>query len=255
MIKFFRKIRQNLLSEGKTGKYLTYALGEIILVVIGILIALWINNRNTLNAERKIEKTYLEALKSEFETNLEALNETIKLNEGLVKQLDELLSFFEEEKLGRLSSKEVAKTIGGALKYEVFYNPSTGVQTDIISSGNLKQLSDQDLRQRIASFGNTLKEIQRQENRAVTSRNDLGDYITEKISLRVIFEAVGNKVSGNSEFANADVKQLFKSMPIENNLILYQSISKTTNMVYYESLKKDIETILEIIAKELNPKK
>jgi hypothetical protein len=44
MIKFFRKIRQNLLLEGKTGKYLKYAIGEIVLVVIGILIALQINN-------------------------------------------------------------------------------------------------------------------------------------------------------------------------------------------------------------------
>ena len=44
MLKFFRKIRQNLLSEGNTGKYLKYALGEIVLVVIGILIALQVNN-------------------------------------------------------------------------------------------------------------------------------------------------------------------------------------------------------------------
>ncbi|MEM5540167.1 DUF6090 family protein [Olleya sp. AS48] len=46
MINFFRKIRQNLLSEGKLGKYIKYAIGEIILVVIGILIALQINNWN-----------------------------------------------------------------------------------------------------------------------------------------------------------------------------------------------------------------
>ena len=46
MIKFFRKIRQNLLSENKTGTYLKYAFGEIILVVIGILIAIQINNWN-----------------------------------------------------------------------------------------------------------------------------------------------------------------------------------------------------------------
>ena len=46
MIKFFRKIRQNLLSQGKTGKYMKYAIGEIILVVLGILIALQINNWN-----------------------------------------------------------------------------------------------------------------------------------------------------------------------------------------------------------------
>lgn len=50
MIKFFRKIRQNLVSEGKAVNYLKYAIGEIILVVIGILIALQINN---WNEERK----------------------------------------------------------------------------------------------------------------------------------------------------------------------------------------------------------
>lgn len=50
MIKFFRKIRQNLLIENKTGKYFKYALGEIVLVVIGILIALQVNN---WNEERK----------------------------------------------------------------------------------------------------------------------------------------------------------------------------------------------------------
>jgi uncharacterized membrane protein len=54
MIKFFRKIRQNLLMENKTGKYLKYAIGEIVLVVIGILIALSINNFNNSRQERKI---------------------------------------------------------------------------------------------------------------------------------------------------------------------------------------------------------
>jgi len=44
MIKFFRKIRQDLLSKGKTGKYLKYAIGEIVLVVIGILIAVQIKS-------------------------------------------------------------------------------------------------------------------------------------------------------------------------------------------------------------------
>lgn len=51
MIKFFRKIRYNLMETGKTGKYLKYAIGEIILVVIGILIALSINNWNEQKKE------------------------------------------------------------------------------------------------------------------------------------------------------------------------------------------------------------
>ena len=63
MIKFFRKIRQNLLMENKTGKYFKYAIGEIILVVIGILIALQINNWNE-NSKRKSKeiKIYYEIL-------------------------------------------------------------------------------------------------------------------------------------------------------------------------------------------------
>ena len=59
MIQFFRNIRKNLLSEGKTGKYLKYAIGEIFLVVLGILIALSINN---WNEDRKIANTEIEYL-------------------------------------------------------------------------------------------------------------------------------------------------------------------------------------------------
>ena len=62
MIKFFRKIRQNLLSEGKTRKYLKYAIGEIIHVVIGILIALQINNWNNNMQQDKLERKYLTKL-------------------------------------------------------------------------------------------------------------------------------------------------------------------------------------------------
>lgn len=74
MIKFFRSIRKNLLNEGKTTKYFKYAIGEIILVVIGILIALQINN---WNEDRKYEHQKLKlmhALKQEFLINKNALN-------------------------------------------------------------------------------------------------------------------------------------------------------------------------------------
>ena len=67
MIKFFRKIRQNLLMENKTGKYFKYAIGEIILVVIGILIALQINNWNRNRKIKFQETVYLQDLKNDFE--------------------------------------------------------------------------------------------------------------------------------------------------------------------------------------------
>jgi len=63
MIKFFRKIRQKLISEGKTGNYLKYAMGEIILVVVGILIALSINNWNEdRKSEAKKQDYYVQLL-------------------------------------------------------------------------------------------------------------------------------------------------------------------------------------------------
>ncbi|MFD1314899.1 DUF6090 family protein [Namhaeicola litoreus] len=62
MIKFFRQIRQELLSENKIWKYLKYALGEIVLVVIGILIALQINNWNDNRKELMRSKEYLEEI-------------------------------------------------------------------------------------------------------------------------------------------------------------------------------------------------
>ena len=63
MIKFFRKIRQNLLSEGKIRKYLKYAIGEIVLVVIGILIALQINNLNEKRKNNNLERVFLNRLR------------------------------------------------------------------------------------------------------------------------------------------------------------------------------------------------
>ena len=62
MIKLFRKFRQNLIFEGKNGRYLKYAFGEVILVVIGILIALQINNWNDNRKDRIIEKEILTEL-------------------------------------------------------------------------------------------------------------------------------------------------------------------------------------------------
>ena len=63
MIKFFRRIRQTSLSEGKTGEYLKYAIGEVILVVIGILIAISIDNWNEQNKNDKSINSHLEILK------------------------------------------------------------------------------------------------------------------------------------------------------------------------------------------------
>ncbi|MGB5384759.1 MAG: DUF6090 family protein [Lutimonas sp.] len=70
MIKFFSQIRQNLLSEGKTKNYLKYAIGEIVLVVIGILIALGINNWNERENNRSQAEKHLETIKLNLQDDI-----------------------------------------------------------------------------------------------------------------------------------------------------------------------------------------
>lgn len=109
MIKFFRRIREQLLSANKFSKYLIYAIGEIVLVVIGILIALQINNWNERRNTRALAKNYLTDIKRDLKTDtltfhaaIERIGKTISKNELLLNpkylesiSTDSILSFLE----------------------------------------------------------------------------------------------------------------------------------------------------------------
>ena len=92
MIKFFRKIRQRLLSENKFTRYLIYAVGEIILVVIGILIALQINNLNETRKDRIEEQKILIQLKEEYQDNLQQLDQKIEIRNLLIGNSNKILN-------------------------------------------------------------------------------------------------------------------------------------------------------------------
>lgn len=87
MINFFRKIRQQLLTQNKVSKYLLYAIGEIVLVVIGILIALSINNWNEEQKNRFEEKNLLLELRTEFREKRESLEANERQGYGLIKNI------------------------------------------------------------------------------------------------------------------------------------------------------------------------
>ena len=74
MSKFFRHIRKSLLMENKTSKYFKYAIGEILLVAIGILIALQINNWNEYQNLKKNEKEILKNVVSAIDNDLGIYN-------------------------------------------------------------------------------------------------------------------------------------------------------------------------------------
>ena len=95
MIKFFRQIRFNLMSENKTGKYLKYAIGEIILVVFGILIALSINNWNEDRKSVKLQKEILKDLLYTLIRDYPGLNRSISGNESSKQSCEIILSHFD----------------------------------------------------------------------------------------------------------------------------------------------------------------
>jgi len=87
MIKLFRKIRQHQVAENQLSKYLFYATGEIVLVVIGILIALWINNQNEKGKINSQFKTNIEEIYNSIKFDVERLNNIIQYREGQLKTL------------------------------------------------------------------------------------------------------------------------------------------------------------------------
>jgi len=109
MIKFFRRIRQGLLTEnpprgngsvraGKFSKYLLYAVGEIFLVVVGILIALQINNWNEKRKESITEQKMLHALHEDLLININRLNDDIALEHRSIKQANKIVNHLDERK-------------------------------------------------------------------------------------------------------------------------------------------------------------
>jgi len=90
MIKFFRKIRQKLLSENKFSKYLIYAIGEIILVVVGILIAVFINNLNIKQQNEEKEILYLTRLTTNLGSDKELYQSIISKDSLLIDSLNQV---------------------------------------------------------------------------------------------------------------------------------------------------------------------
>jgi len=116
MIKFFRKIRQNLLSKNKIGKYLLYAIGEVLLVVIGILIALQLNNQNELRKQRIVEINILEGIRKDILTDTIDLNSNIRGTRSRIETDSVLIKHIlnknelNKEFIGKLNHSIVAKS-------------------------------------------------------------------------------------------------------------------------------------------------
>ena len=176
MIKFFRKIRQQLLSENKFSKYLIYAIGEIVLVVIGILIALQINNWNE-NRKARIKSV-------EYHTRLlDDLDRTIttsgNLNETAVKVLTSIKHMIDVLDTKKIPDENDKQQIDYALIWILRFN---------------YQFSEQSTFEEMKSNG----EMGLIYN--LETRNNLVNFHEYTVSVDAIFNRLGASITNNSTF-------------------------------------------------------
>lgn len=263
MIKFFRKIRQKLLSEGKTGKYFKYAIGEIILVMIGILLALEVNEWNNEKNRVKAEVAIIEQLKVDL---IESKNELIPLIERLEFSAEASAfvchSFWKNKTPNDSIINYLIKPLGTTV-----YSPVLGTAKSLINSGNLSLIKSNTLKNEITVYVErveyNLKDINRYEEtyyrKGIESINDvipiqslgskslLNDYI--KKSSSPTFET--SRIDRFSPKPN-----VIEKIPFETDLeLLFQSkkvfsaysfllIAHRNSASKYNRILKDTEELL-----------
>ena len=141
MIKFFRRIRQSLLSENKFSKYLLYAIGEIILVVIGILIALQINNWNENRKLRDKEVYFLEGIKNDLASDTIQINQ---LKKGVQRRLTMYKLIDPEFSLDEFDQVEIDTVLNFRYLFNrtASFRSKAGSYNSLISDGQSQLISN-----------------------------------------------------------------------------------------------------------------
>jgi len=150
MIPFFRKIRKTLADDNKPLKYLRYAVGEIVLVMIGILLALQVNNWNNERLETKKEQLFLKNLQSDFKTNLTELNSVYEGTLDAYKASKDLLESIKGE--APLIYAEVDILLDEIINKVSSLDLISGSIDEITNTGSLNIIHDPELRKLISNW-------------------------------------------------------------------------------------------------------
>src|SRR5210317_1215466 len=138
MIKFFRKIRYDLTGKNKTGKYFKYAIGEIILVVIGILIALQINNWNIARKNTETKRLYYAQILNDIQKDKALMKKgNVHIDSFFIKLEDYKVTFSKHEIPFWEASTEIGKVLSTKNKGWNFES-NTNTITTLINTGDIK---------------------------------------------------------------------------------------------------------------------
>ena len=263
MIKFFRKVRQQLLTENKFSKYMLYAIGEIFLVVIGILIALSINNKNQDRKDRAQETIILRQLRGDFKSNLEQLDQKISFRVSFMNSSKELFKYIDNPSLRNKDSIDhhIAKT----MPYATF-DP---ILIDLASSGELTLLKNATLKHALTRWTSEIKDVIEDEVIWKNYRNDqYFPFIIEHYQLRTIrnkayksnvlglysLEIGENIGTSKNEIGDSSHKEDFNPLldhpDFEDHISRCYSVNSWAN-VQSNILRKRIVEIIELLELEI----
>jgi Family of unknown function (DUF6090) len=153
MIKFFRKIRKSTLKEGKTINYLKYAIGEIVLVVIGILIALQINNWNETRKQHKTEKEFITSVKNDLKQDKAFIQLIVELLEPRIKAYEtlnsDLLNLYHKDR------KSLDSVFNIYFKSQRTFYPISGSYESAVSGNQLTIFRNKEFVQKVVKLYNS----------------------------------------------------------------------------------------------------
>ncbi len=170
------------MEQNKTGKYFKYAIGEIVLVVIGILIALQINNWNERRLEANQEKITLSNLNEEFQDNLRDLDSINAKLSNTIGTMEHLFAMFNKEE-SQYTSKTLDSIIGKTLTSPT-WKPSEFVLNDLKNSGGLSKLRNKELKKLLFQWTRYYNEMKEMAMQTEKTSIDIIDFLKIHGSLR-----------------------------------------------------------------------
>ncbi|WP_445748327.1 DUF6090 family protein [Polaribacter sp.] len=252
MIHFLRKIRQKLVVENKTSKYFKYAIGEIVLVVIGILLALQINTWNENRKLKIAEQEILRNLLKELIINKETLNYYLDKHLEGYKSGFYLLTLFQKD-ISTIPEIKLDSTLA-KLEEVLTFEASDGIIKSLIASGKIDIIQNTELKSLITSFdGYVINAIQETETLKLLIHDRLWPSIDGKISssnrLRT-YKDYGEYPKGSY---TSDYEWFFKSREMED---IVSNLSSWMKTIYLDEkeLSKNIDVMILLVENEIKIK-
>ena len=250
MIKFFRKIRQRLLTENKFSKYLLYAIGEIVLVVIGILIALSINNWNEEQKNRFEEKNLLLELRTEFREKKESLEANERQGDGFIKNISIYYTY--ANSTTREYDKDSLRFLVHGLTFGSFFINPNRTLNSIENSAKIYLIKNDELRNYFKIWENSLIKLNGfDEKREALMKNDIYPIVSEYFLFKDLY------TDGTMEVeiidASSDVKDItyFFNAPSNQNLV-YRYLNNSYALYYTSGAVLAVTNeVLQMIDEEL----